>query len=264
MRSSDTSHVHDYDEIVTGGFFGISELKEPPDPGPAGHVAPPVIAAHITGKPGGGEGKKTSEINVVFIADLDMISNEFFFIRDKEWQGLKLDNINFVLNAVDQLAGDDAFLDLRARRPQHRTLERVERLTKAFKEHESEEAARLERETKDKIDELSKRLQKEIDEIEARTDLDPRTKAVMARQKQEARERELEVFRATQENDKKKRLKRLKDETERDIRRIETQIRLMAIGFPPVPALVLGLVVFAGRLRAERMGIVPDRLVGKR
>src|SRR5947207_2826039 len=81
----------------------------------------------ITGSKTAGDGKSpaSGDVNVIFCADMDMISNEFFFIRDKEWNGLQLDNITFVLNAVDELSGDDAFLALRSRRPEHRTLKKV-------------------------------------------------------------------------------------------------------------------------------------------
>ncbi len=54
-----------------------------------------------------------------------MIANPAFFIRDKVWQGLKLDNITFVLNAVDELAGEDALLTLRSRQAVPRTLTAV-------------------------------------------------------------------------------------------------------------------------------------------
>ena len=31
------------------------------------------------------------------------------------------DNVTFVLNALDELAGDDRFIPIRSRRPRHRT-----------------------------------------------------------------------------------------------------------------------------------------------
>ena len=42
---------------------------------------------------------------------------------------LNLDNITFVLNALDSLAGDNRFIDVRKRRPKYRTLTRIEEWT---------------------------------------------------------------------------------------------------------------------------------------
>src|SRR5262249_27055874 len=105
LTSSPNSVTHDWEEYISmGGFFGGMQLQIPPDQGAMRDEKSRVIAARITG-PAPGKESKGANIDVVFVAEMDMISNPFFFIRDKEWQGLKLDNITFVLNAVDELAG---------------------------------------------------------------------------------------------------------------------------------------------------------------
>lgn len=81
---------------------------------------------------------------------------------------------------------------------------------------------------------------------------------------QENERRRLEVEEAGIQNTKKKKTKEIKDKTEREIRSIESFIRLLAILLPPVPALLLGIFVFAARARDERQGVIPDRLVGKK
>ncbi len=89
------------------------------------------------------DGKSAGSINnVVYVADMDMISNVLFMIRDMEWQGLKLDNIAFALNAVDELAGEESLLSLRGRQPTHRTLTRIEASTNEFKKQEVDESAK--------------------------------------------------------------------------------------------------------------------------
>ena len=73
-----------------------------------------------------------AEINVVLVADIDMLSPAFFQLRE---QGdipelgirFEFDNVTFVLNALDELAGDNRFIDIRSRRPKYRTLTRIER-----------------------------------------------------------------------------------------------------------------------------------------
>ena len=76
--------------------------------------------------------KKPAEINVIAIADLDVISEQFFMLRRQRAENLELDNVTFVLNCVDVLAGDDAFVALRKRRPLHRTLTLLEAKNKTF------------------------------------------------------------------------------------------------------------------------------------
>ena len=89
-----------------------------------------VLAAHIEGKPADGS-RNAAPMNVVLVADADMIGDQFFAWREQgKMPGQDIDfdfdNVTFVLNALDSLADDNRFLELRKRRPQHRTLERFD------------------------------------------------------------------------------------------------------------------------------------------
>lgn len=270
LRSSPVSVTHDWDEYVSGGFFGM-QLVMPPEKDPSRDQISPVIAARITGPAGSAaasddkdKSDKSSDIDVVFVADMDTISNAFFFVRDKKWQDLKLDNITFVLNAVDVLARDEALLPLRSRQEVHRTLTKIEASTTAYKTSQTEESAKADEEAKKALDDAKKRLQEEVDKIEADKSLDPRTKAIMIKSAQENKQRELTVLEANIENTKKRKVKEIKDRTEREIRVIEDFAGVLAIVLPPIPALILGIFVLAMRLQGERQGIVPDRLVSKK
>ncbi len=111
-----------------------------------------VMAAHIQGKvklsPADDAEKKDaakkdeakkprqSTVNVVVVADIDTLSQDFFRIReqgDTPEMGINFsfDNVTFVLNVLDELAGDQRFIEIRKRRLQHRTLARIEEQTRA-------------------------------------------------------------------------------------------------------------------------------------
>lgn len=266
MRSSLLSSTYEWDEYVQSSFMGITGLIMPPRKTSLRDPISPVIAARIKGKPAGKEGDDkgaAAEINAVFVADLDMISDTFFYVRDKEWQGLQLDNITFILNAVDELAGDDAFLALRSRRPEHRTLAMVESLTESAKKSQAEASRSADKDAEEKLKEANKRLKTDVDKIRNDKNLDERTKRIRLEAAQMNEQRIFEVEKAKIDTDKNKKLKQIKSKAEQEVRGIENFIRRLAILIPPIPALLLGVFVFAIRAKGERQGIVPDRLVGK-
>ena len=73
-----------------------------------------------------------AKINVIAIADLDFIGEQFFELRRRKIEDLEFDNVPFVLNCVDVLAGDESFVRLRRKRPVHRRLEALEARVKEF------------------------------------------------------------------------------------------------------------------------------------
>ena len=94
---------------------------------------------------------RATEINVVLVADVDMISPAFFQLREQAdipELGIRFDfdNVTFVLNALDELAGDDRFIAIRSHRPKHRTLTRIEDQTKAAKSDAAEQRSKYDKE----------------------------------------------------------------------------------------------------------------------
>src|SRR5438034_11428621 len=102
---------------------------------------------------------------------MDFIANPFFFIRDKEWQGLKLDNNTLALNAVDELLGEEALLTLRSRQSEHRTLTTVEASTEAFKDVQRKESAAADDKAKKELERIEKKLDEAIEKIKNDPDI---------------------------------------------------------------------------------------------
>ena len=261
-----------WDKLTTRGPFGGMSI----DPGRS-HFAtgkPYTLAAHIKGEVSSKSSadlnpskdltkkspEKSSAVHAVVIADLDMISEEFFNLRRQKVEELELDNVTFVLNCVDVLAGDDAFVALRKKRLQHRTLTRIEAQTKEYIEKYQSETKAAEDEAKVSLDIAQKNLDKEIAAVDARKDVDERTKDILAANLKEVASRRLAVQKLTIEDQKRRKIYESKAETEVATRRIRDRVRWLALLLEPTPPIALGLIVLMLRIRRENFGANPNRL----
>jgi len=195
-------------------------------------------------------------VNLIVIADVDFISEQFFQIRRMGAGNLNFDNITFLLNAIDVLVGDESFVALRNRRVQHRTLARVEAQTRSFIEQRASEEAQAEGEAEQALAEAQGRLDERVAEVQNREDLDARAKEIMARNLQEVENRRFEVLRANIDADKEAKIQASMETMESQVRRIQSSIRTLAVLLPPIPVFVLGVMIFLQRQRREREGAV--------
>jgi ABC-2 type transport system permease protein len=254
LKTSDDSGTVRFEDLVQQSAFGVAineSLTHQPDDG--GHV----LAARIQGKATGGP------VNAILIADVDLMGEEFFDLRRKGAENLNFDNVTFLLNSVDQLAGDPSFIALRKRRPKQRTLEAVEARTRTYEAQRLHETQMAEAMADQRLKEAQARLDRSVREVEQRTDLDDQTKQVMIANLQSAENRRLEVARANIDDEKQRQIEDSRAEMENSIRGIQNTIKLMAVALPPIPAFVVFLIVSVRRLRRERMGVPVDRLVSK-
>lgn len=199
------------------------------------------------------------KLNAIFVSDVDMISDFFFQERSMGNLSMKFDNVTFVLNAVDSLAGDESFIDLRSRRASHRTLVRVEQQKRAFLEKANEAEQEADRAADAELDNRREQLSARLKEIRENEDLDPIAKAQAEQQAQEAEQQRLSLAEATIEDKKNKEIARIRANTNAEIRTLESRIRRWAVWLPPIPALCVGLFVFARRLRDEKQNVVARR-----
>jgi ABC-2 type transport system permease protein len=197
---------------------------------------------------------------VIAIADLDLIGEQFFELRRNKFQNLEFDNIPFVLNCADVLAGDDSFVGLRKKRSKHRTLIELERQANRFKDELQEETKRAENEARDELDAAQKGFDKQVDQVRSRTDLDERTKEIQLANLQDVAQRRLDVRKSIIEDKKQARIRESKAESERKTRQIQNTVRFEAAALPPLPPLILGLAIWIVRLRRENLGANPKRL----
>ena len=203
-------------------------------------------------------------VNAVIVADVDLMGEQFFELRRRGIENLNFDNVTFLLNAVDQLAGDRSFITLRKRRPRHRTLEAVEARTRAYESQRLEEMRQAEATADTRLKEAQARLDQAVKDIEQRKDLDDQAKQVMIANVQSVENRRLQVARTTIEDEKQRQIDGSRADMENSIRGIQNTIKLMAVVLPPIPAVLLFLFVSVRRLARERIGVPVDRLVEER
>lgn len=213
------------------------------------------VAAHV-------KGKKKGEPNVVFVSDIDIIADWFFDQRLQNSE-LAFDNVAFILNAVDVLAGDEAYLDLRKRRADQPTLETIEQQTARF----YESLRRREKEVDESLDKQVEERQKQFDEarkgIEEDTTLSERARQEQLQLALQNEQLRLEVFRQDQKKALDRAKQDLKNQTERQVQETRNRYWLWAVLLPPIPAIILGASVLMERLVRERREIDPDRSTRK-
>jgi len=204
---------------------------------------------------------RPAAVQVIAIADLDLISDTFFNLRQqRRIEDLEFDNVTFVLNSVDVLAGDDAFVGLRKHRRQHRTLQALEAQAQAFEADRSAEEKQAEEGARAELDKAQKRLDEAVTRVRESQEYDERTKEIMVQYRSDVEQRRLEVVKANIEDQKRQKIEEARAVKEQKIRAKQNQVRAMAILMPPLPALLLGGIVFAVRAGRENRGANPNRL----
>ncbi len=245
LRSSPTAGQMAYSQVLQRSFFGMA-FNENRRPTMTRTVQ--TMGALIRGKSG------ESDVNVVLLADLDMISPTFFELREQGSGSLNLefDNVTLILNAVDVLAGDNSLLDLRKKRRVYRTLETLEERRQAGLSATKEAEQLAETEAQAKLAEAQARVEAEVKKVQDRTDLDDNGKRVMAETVRRTEQRRLDGQSRLIEDQKREKLEDVRLQTKSQTEQIQTAVRLMAVAAPPVPVIAFALFVMARRRTLER------------
>lgn len=243
METTPSSGLVRWESLVQRSLFGIAinqNLPHHPDSGR--HV----LAVRVRGE---GAGRK---VNAIVTADIDLMGEQFFELRRRGIEELNFDNVTFLLNAVDDLAGDPSFIALRKRRPRHRTLEAVEARTQVYEARRREQIRQAEAIAEQRLKEAQVRLDRAVEEIRRRTDVDEQTRQIMIRNVEAVENRRLAVARANIEDEKQRQIEAARAEMENSVRGIQNAIKLLAVALPPVPAFLVFLAVSVRKLRRER------------
>ncbi|MCH9032790.1 MAG: Gldg family protein, partial [candidate division Zixibacteria bacterium] len=264
LTSSPVSGNLNWQQLVQRSFFGVSMNRNPRRGAPT--PTEYIFAASIKGEIPSSDSTALSKLeeganklNVIVVADLDFISSQFFQIRNLGIETLTLDNITFFLNCMDNLTGDTSFVNLRKKRIKHRTLVTIEDQVREFSERRIENEKKAELDAQTALLDAQKRLNDKVAAVRNRDDLDDQTKQVMSKNLQEAENRKFEALRAKIEATRESKVQASREKMEIDIRNIQNRIKTLAVALPPIPALLIGLRIFARRRKRETEGAAAAR-----
>jgi ABC-2 type transport system permease protein len=217
-------------------------------------------------------------INVVYVADIDLMINAFLRIRarpdEDEEITWRFENVNFLLNIIDALSGDSQYVEIRRRKPHHSTLRVVEEMTRSARGKEFEERITFEdkfnKAIKDAEEENKKALkdfQSRVDELKKKQQegqdvnlADVNTAAQQLAIKQQELSQKLDVKREALQRERNESIEKTRRETDLQILKIQNRFKFWAVAIPPIPPMIVGLIVFVVRRLREREGVAKSRL----
>jgi len=232
-----------------------------------------VMGARVRGGAQAGEGEDGAgghaDRNLIVLADLDMFGDMFFQLHaqggDVDGDGLddvRFDNVSFLLNAVDSLAGDDRFLELRRRRQTFRRLTKLDEETKDARDARQKQIDAANQAAEAELEEAKTALEAAVAAVQERADLDETTKAVMLKSAEETENRRLGAKTVKIERDKQRAIAKTETKHRRSVDEIQNRIRIWSLLLPPIPALLMGIFIFMRKRLRERDNIPAARRLG--
>ncbi len=216
-------------------------------------------------------------IRAVYVSDVDYLHPFFSENRKRPEQfeelDLRVQNITFVLNIVDVLAGEKNYPTIRSHEPQHITLSLFEDQAEVYRLEESERQKSYQENFNKALQEAEEENQKSVAKFREKAEKLQRegTQSVSKQQELIGMMQQLQVQTAAME--RKLAIRREKMESERDaqiqdsrraaeakVLELQNRYKMLAIFLPPIPPLLVGAGVFVTRRVREREGISKSRL----
>ncbi|MGL4944294.1 MAG: Gldg family protein [Thermoguttaceae bacterium] len=206
-------------------------------------------------------------VNVVLVADCDLLADGIFEMRSRGNEpgagiNLDFDNVTFVLNAIDAVAGDDRFLDVRNRRPQHRTLVRFDRATDTIRQsiagRRDDIQKQYDAKRKGEEEKLTEMVKKVEDDYKSRQ-MNETEVAIKVATEVAAAQKRLDLSREKFSRELSLELEKADVELNESIRAIQGKYKFYAIVFPPIPPLLIGIGVLCYRRIRERERVPASR-----
>ncbi|MEX2516161.1 MAG: Gldg family protein [Gammaproteobacteria bacterium] len=214
----------------------------------AAFVRGPIQTAFPKGKPrdskieGDDETVTSGELNAVIVADTDMLADRFW-VREQDYFGMQMpqpiaDNGDFVINALENLSGNNDLFSLRSRGVYSRPFEVVERIRRAA------EAQYRQREQ-----ELEAQLKEAEERIQTLQQEQGASGLIMSPEQAE----EIEKFRR-QQLEVRKELRAVQHDLQKDIEELGSSLRFINVTLIPllIAFIAVGVGIFRVYMRRRR------------
>ena len=241
------------------------------------------LAAKITGQPKTSavasllgpsaqakDSKRGGEVNVVLVADTDLMSSRFLAARAKSngvanWQ---FDNLTFLLNLLDHLADDDRLIEIRKRQPRHSTLKMINLVTDSARDRFANQKAEFDSVFRSEEAKANTAIQEKIKEIQAKLDEAAKNNDIAEQQRLQAKFRQEALVLQRKRRASLEKLNRMRDSEQKQIERelnqtiisAQNYCKTLAVCLPPIPPMLVGLFVFRKRRKRELEGVIDERL----
>ncbi len=211
-----------------------------------------IVAARITGS-------SARPLDVVFITDTDFVSE--VALAQETGLGQSLDNLSLLQNSIEVLAGNSAFVNLRNRRLQPRSLVKLERLLESYRKERTNKQEEAETEMRDQLAVEQKKLDAATDEIQSNESLNFIEKLQRTSQEASDAQKRFDLRQRKLQRELSQTITRLETEEQKRVSSVENWTRYASILTAPIPALILGFLVLSWRYFNEQKNIAPQRKV---
>ncbi len=217
---------------------------------------------------------ETKPINVIYVADVDLMASAFLRIRarpdEDEEINWHFENVNFLLNVIDELSGENTYVDIRMRKPMHATLRQIEEAAQSARNAEFAQKEAFQDKFDDELealveekDKAMKKYEDRIEELKKNPDASMADRVAIEQQKQIEEQRinqKQEVTRQQLQQELSTQVEQIRRESDLGMLKIQNWYKFWAVVIPPIPPLLIGLIVFVHRRLREREGVTKTRL----
>ena len=261
-RGGNDAGTTSVDNFWTGGVFGSPRRFNPDRTEYPGNGSPEVIGASITGSVQ--DGNQTNQMNVILVADSDVLADPFFNIRSRGPDSdfpLDVDNVTLCLNLIDSLSGENSLLEIRNRRRLHRTLEEFEKSIEAAREVATRTIKEAEQSIQQVLQDENRKLNEAIAEIQGNQGSMTQEQFIQVLQTEAGK---LQKNLAKKERELRKessaKIKDAERRRDREIKAKQESIQRLSVFLPPLPLLIIALIVFYRKKKAEIQGAYSSRV----
>ncbi len=221
-------------------------------------------------------GPSKANTNVIYICDIDVLADLFVESRNYPIRNgiqYRFQNMAFVLNAVDAMAGEEEYLGIRNRKERHVTLRVVENTTEDAMGKVYQATQNFEKdftiarnEIQQDLESSLRPLADQIRDMQARQargeridTMDLTAKQQIFNQLRQEQTGKFQRLVEELENERRENLRSIQLDAELEIQEKQRNFKLAAVIIPPIPPLLVGLIVFTRRRLREREGISKAR-----